>query len=58
VQRRHRKHRVVEHNVELCQEGIEQVQVCTKGIMFRVRVREVSKEDTHRVVEHSGVRPV
>jgi hypothetical protein len=43
VQRKaQRRNRTTEGSVELCQEGIERVQVCTGGTLFRVLRRRRS----------------
>jgi hypothetical protein len=38
--------RVVEYSVELCQVGIEQVQVCTSELCFEFREKRSVKEKT------------
>jgi hypothetical protein len=43
--------RVVEHSVELCQVGIEQLQVCVKGFCFESEEKGVKKTH-HRVTEY------
>jgi hypothetical protein len=44
--------RVVEYSIELCQVGIEQVQVCTRELCFKFREKSV-KEKTLQSFEHS-----
>jgi hypothetical protein len=49
-----KRNKIVEDFVELCQEGIEQVQGVHKRTLFRVQREEKCQgEDTHRVVEYS-----
>jgi hypothetical protein len=38
------KDRVVEYSVELCQVGIEQVQVCTRELCFEFREKSVKEK--------------
>jgi hypothetical protein len=56
VRREHRK-TVIENYVDLCQAGIEQVQVCMKRTLCRSSRRRVSEKDTHRVIEYSVGNP-
>jgi hypothetical protein len=44
VQRRHIEDGVVEHFVELFQEGIEQVQVCTRELCLEFREKGVKEK--------------
>jgi hypothetical protein len=54
VQRKaQRRNKTTEGSVKIHQEGIEHVQFCTGGTLFRVQREEVSRRDTGRVVEHS-----
>jgi hypothetical protein len=54
VQRKaQRRNITTEGSIKLCQEGIERVQVCIGGTLFRVQREEVSRRDTGRVVKHS-----
>jgi hypothetical protein len=50
----HREHKITEDSIELCKEGIEQVQrVHKRNFVSSSEIREVSKEDTYRVSEYS-----
>jgi hypothetical protein len=54
VQTKAQRDRITEDSMKLCQEGIERVQrVKKKNSISSSEIREVSKEETYRVTEHS-----